>query len=511
MSNTAAETAPQGRSQLPVDDAVDVVLIGGGIMSGVLGALLAEVEPGFRIRAFERLDTVALESSAAINNAGTGHAANCELNYTPAADDGSIDTTKALSINEKFESTLQLMASMVERGWVSDPSKIVCPVPHMSFVWGQDDVDFLAARHRAMAAHPFFQDMDFSTDPARIGEWAPLIMAGREPGQPIAATRVGRGTDVNFGKLTSALFERLESHANFALELGVQVTGLRRLPDRSWLVKLKRRDTGETCELRSRFVFIGAGGDALPLLIKSGIPESRGYGGFPVSGMWLWCKNPEVAERHAAKVYGKAKVGAPPMSVPHLDSRKINGKKQLLFGPYAGFSTKFLKNGSYLDLPGSLRPGNVVPMMVAGAKNLHLTTYLIGQVMQSPAQRLDALREYFPEARDEDWQLRVAGQRVQIIKRTSDELGKLQFGTEIVVAGDGSLAALLGASPGASTSAQIILELLERAFPEQMKSERWRTVLRQLIPSYGVSLLDDGEELARLRSRADSILGIGGS
>lgn len=491
------------------DGVVDVVLIGGGIMSATIGAILKEAEPRLTIRAFERLDAVALESSAGINNAGTGHAGNCELNYTKRAADGGVDIAKACLINQKFETSLQLWASMVERGWIGDPTKIINPTPHMSFVWGEDDVAFLEARHRAMAAHPFFEKMAFSKEPSRIADWAPLVMAGRDRNQPVAATRVDRGTDVNFGNLTGALFEHLESLEGFELEVGMEVTGIKRLEDRTWRVKAKRRDTGAVDEVRSRFVFIGAGGQALPLLAKSGIPEGRGYGGFPVSGMWLWCKNREVVERHTAKVYGKAKLGAPPMSVPHLDTRMLRGKKQLLFGPYAGFSTKFLKNGSYLDLLLSLRPGNILPIVAAGLKNLSLTRYLVGQVLQSQAGRRRALKEYFPDARDEDWELRVAGQRVQIIKRTPDELGKIQFGTEIVVSQDRSLAALLGASPGASTSAAIALDLIAACFPEEKKSDQWQAALRRLIPSYGMSLNQDPDAFAKLRSRSDSILKIG--
>lgn len=500
-----AQSAKINQSQ---DDIVDVVLIGGGIMSATLGALLKAVEPRFRIRAFERLDAIALESSAGINNAGTGHAGNCELNYTPQASDGRIDISKACRINEKFESSLQLWASMVEHDWISNAAKIINPTPHMSFVWGNDDVAFLDARHKAMAAHPFFETMAFSTDPARIREWAPLITAQRETNLPIAATYAARGTDVNFGNITSALFEHLEHQEEFELELGMDVKSIKRLKDRTWLVRAKRLDTGAVQAVRSRFVFIGAGGRALPLLMKSGIPEAKGYGGFPVSGMWLWCKNRKLVEQHAAKVYGKAQLGAPPMSVPHLDTRVLRGKKQLLFGPYAGFSTKFLKSGSAMDFFHSLRPGNILPIITAGLKNMSLTAYLMGQIMQSMSNRRQALRDYFPEAGDDDWELRIAGQRVQIIKRTKNELGKIQFGTEIVVSKDGSLAALLGASPGASTSAAIILDLIRTCFPDAHKSDAWQSTLRRLIPTYGLSLGDDTEALIRLRSRADSILGL---
>ncbi len=487
---------------------VDVVLVGGGIMSATLGGLLHELMPGLSIQAFERLGAIAIESSQVMNNAGTGHAANCELNYTPRKADGTIDLSKALAVNEAFEVSLQLWAALVEKGALPDPRRFVNPVPHLSFVWGEDDVAFLRDRHAQMAAHPMFEDMAWSTDPTRLAEWMPLVMRGRDTGVPLAATRVARGTDVDFGQLARALFAGLEGEAAFALHLNHEVRDLRRVPGGGWALTVRERRTGASREVEAGFVFLGAGGGALPLLQKAGLPEARGYGGFPVSGQWLVCQNPDLIAEHAAKVYGKAALGAPPMSVPHLDTRLWKGHPALLFGPFAGFTTKYLKHGSYLDLFASLRLHNLGPMLAVARDNLDLTRYLIGQALQSPERRLAALREYLPTARPEDWKLAIAGQRVQIIKRDAARTGRLEFGTEVVTAADGSLAALLGASPGASTAAAAMLDVVLRCFPERAATPAFQANLRRVVPSHGHRLATDPERMRAVRARNDAILGL---
>jgi malate dehydrogenase (quinone) len=484
----------------------DVVLIGAGIMSATLGVLLKQLNPQLTISIFESLDQVAAESSNAWNNAGTGHAALCELNYTPQLPDASVEIHKALDINESFEVSKQLWAYLVESGIIENPSAFIRQVPHCSFVHGQKNVEYLRKRFEALSEHHLFESMEYSEDPEVIAEWMPLIMEGREESEPVAATRVAMGTDVDFGTLTRLLITHLKSQPGVSLHLRQRITDVKREPSGRWKIVVKDTTSGSKYTVSTRFAFLGAGGGALPLLQKSGIPESKGFGGFPVSGQWLRCDNPEIVERHHAKVYGKASVGAPPMSVPHLDTRVIDGKLSLLFGPYAGFTTKYLKNGSLLDLPLSLRPDNLLPMIAAGLDNLDLTKYLIGQVLQSPKERLEALQEYVPTAKLEDWDLEIAGQRVQVIKKDAKKGGILQFGTEVVSAADGSLAALLGASPGASTAVSIMLEVIERCFPGDFASDAWQTKLSAMIPSVNHSLIEDAELYRETQARTADAL-----
>lgn len=488
----------------PLD--TDVVLIGAGIMSATLGVLLKELDPKLTIAIYERLDAVAAESSDAWNNAGTGHSAFCELNYTPQLPDGSVEISKADKIAEQFELSKQFWASLVQEGSLPEPENFIHTIPHMSFVWGEANVEYLRKRHVALTASPLFKGMEFSTDPALIEEWIPLVMDGRDPNQPVAATRMEIGTDVNFGALTRSLFDYLRRQPGVTFELGQEIKDLSRKEGGSWQVKIKDLASGISRKVRTRFVFIGAGGGTLHLLEKSDIPEANGFGGFPVSGQWLKCVNPEVIAHHEAKVYGKAAVGSPPMSVPHLDTRQINGRKELLFGPYAGFSTKFLKQGSYSDLFRSIELGNIRPLLYAGARNIPLTKYLIGQVLQTPEQRIAALREYYPGARPQDWQLEVAGQRVQVIKKDKKKGGVLEFGTEVVTAADGSIAALLGASPGASTAVSIMLDLVQRCFPEQAATEAWQAVFHRLVPSFGQPLAESRSLCASIRAHSAKVL-----
>ncbi len=486
----------------------DVVLIGAGIMSATLGLMLKELDPTLSITIFERLDVAAAESSDAWNNAGTGHSAFCELNYTPERPDGSIDISKALKIAEQFEQSKQFWAYLIETYDVHEIERFVNHIPHLSFVMGAENVEFLRKRHAALTESALFKGMKFTEDRAEMADWMPLVMEGRDPAQKVAATRMDLGTDVNFGSLTRGMFYLLQEKPGVTVHFHHEVEKLRHKFDGAWSVQAENLDTGEKIKVRARFVFIGAGGGSLPLLEKSGIPEANGFGGFPVSGQWLRCTNPAVIARHEAKVYGKASVGSPPMSVPHLDTRLIDGQKQLLFGPYAGFSTKFLKTGSYFDLPASIQFGNVKPMIMAGLKNLSLTKYLIQQVRQSPQDRLAALREYMPEAQAADWELAIAGQRVQVIKKDKKEGGVLEFGTEVVTATDGSIAALLGASPGASTAVSIMLGLVQKCFPEQSATPAWQAKFHQMIPSFGHNLAEEPELVAQIRARTSALLGL---
>ncbi|MAA71056.1 MAG: malate dehydrogenase (quinone) [Bermanella sp.] len=486
---------------------IDVLLVGGGVMSATLGTLLNKLDPSLRLTMVERLDHVAHESTDGWNNAGTGHAGYCELNYTPQNANGDVEVDRALAINANFEVSLQLWTALIDSGDLPAPDNFINTTPHISFVWGEENVAFLRKRWEKLSAHHLFAGMEYSEDHDVLREWMPLVMEGRASDEKVAATRIPFGSDVDFGSLTRNLVSSLEKREQFELLTSHEVSDLKQSNDGRWSVRLKDRATGENKQFKAGFVFLGAGGGALPLLQKSGIPESKGYGGFPVSGQWLVCQDEETIKQHHAKVYGKAAIGAPPMSVPHLDTRIINGKPALLFGPYAGFTTKFLKAGSKLDLFKSVRGNNLLPMMNVGMNNMDLTKYLIGEVLQSHEDRMNALRDYFPDATSEKWTLAQAGQRVQIIKKDANGSGKLEFGTELVAAKDGSLAALLGASPGASVAAQAMIEVIERCMAERLDTD-WKARLKEWVPSYGESLVENGELLNRTRENTLRVLGL---
>ncbi|MFF2458404.1 malate:quinone oxidoreductase [Peribacillus simplex] len=484
----------------------DVILIGGGVMSATLGSLLKELAPEWEIKVFEKLANAGEESSNEWNNAGTGHSALCELNYTSEKSDGSIDISKAIKINEQFQVSLQFWSYLVNCKLIDNPQDFIMPLPHMSMVQGDKNVAFLKKRFEALSKNPLFQGMEYSDDPAKLMEWIPLIMQDRPSNDSIAATKIDYGTDVNFGALTRMLFDHLKTK-NVDIKYKHSVDNVKRASDGSWELKVRNVDTGSVERHNAKFVFIGGGGGSLHLLQKSGIPEGKHIGGFPVSGYFMVCNNPEVVEQHHGKVYGKAKVGAPPMSVPHLDTRFIDNKKSLLFGPFAGFSPKFLKTGSMFDLITSVKPNNVLTMLAAGAKEMPLTKYLIQQVMLSKEQRMEELREFIPNAKSEDWDLVVAGQRVQVIKDTAEGgKGTLQFGTEVVSASDGSIAALLGASPGASTAVHVMLEVINKCFPQRMKE--WEPKIKEMIPSYGESLMQNPELLHNIQTSTSETLGL---
>ncbi len=487
--------------------ATDVVLIGAGIMSATLGMMLKQLQPDIKIEIYERLDHEAAESSDAWNNAGTGHSAFCELNYTPENPDGSIDVSKAVKIAELFEISRQFWSYLVEQDLVSQPEEFIRSIPHMSFVWGDENVNYLRKRYQALQQNHLFKKMQFSDDRSQLQTWIPLVMEGRDANQKSAATFMPIGTDVNFGALTRTMFAYLKQQEGVRFFLNHEVRKLKQSKrNGDWKIVVKELLAGEKKKIRTRFVFIGAGGGSLPLLEKSEIEEGEGYGGFPVSGQWLKCTNPKVIEKHFAKVYGKAAVGAPPMSVPHIDSRMINGEKALLFGPYAGFSTKFLKSGSYLDLAKSIQADNIIPMLSAGMHNLPLTKYLIDQVMLSPKERIEALRDYVPNAKSEDWELETAGQRVQVIKKDEHGHGILEFGTEVVTKADGTLAVLLGASPGASTAVAIMIDLIEHCFKDKLATPEWQQKIKKMIPSYGQTLHDKPEFSDEIRQQTAKVL-----
>ena len=481
----------------------DVVLIGAGIMSGTLGTLIKEILPEQSITIFEAQNAVATESSNEWHNAGTGHSALCELNYTAGKADGSIDITKALNINEKYQLSLEMWSYLVAKGDIENPVQFIRKLPHMSFVQGEKDVNFLRKRFEALAQHPLFEGMQFSDDRETLAKWIPLMMQNRQGNDPLAATLIERGTDVNFGELTRKLFKNLQKQG-CELKLGHRVQNIQKTTE-GWTLTVKD-SSGQILQHSCKFLFIGCGGGTLPLLQKTGIKEGKHIGGFPVSGIFMVCRNPEVVEKHHAKVYGKAKIGAPPMSVPHLDTRFIEGKKSLLFGPFAGFTMKYLKHGSQLDFPLSFKPDNFSTMVIAGIKNIPLTNYLIKQALLNKEQRMAELREFYPEAKSEDWDVIIAGQRVQIIKDLANERGSLCFGTEVITSEDKSIAALLGASPGASTSVDAMLSVFSKCFVE--KHSELQVKLKQIVPSYGEKLRDKPELIHQIRSKAEKWLGV---
>lgn len=482
---------------------IDVALIGGGIMSATLGVLLKQVRPDWSIGLYERLDKVAAESSDPWNNAGTGHAALCELNYTPERADRTIDVTKALLVNEQFHQSRQFWASLVNQGLLPEPRRFISPIPHLSYVSGEEDVAFLRKRFETLVRLPLFSSLRISEDTSEIEQWVPLMMEGRDLSAPLLFTRSDDGTDVNFGALTRYLVDALERQGANVAKLH-QVEGLTKRSDGRWTICVKDLASGKAKHMTARFVFIGGGGRAIHLLQKSGIPEARGYGGFPVGGQWLRSRNPELTAKHKAKVYGKSTVNAPPMAMPHLDLRMIDGKPGLLFGPYAGFSPKFLKHGALSDLPRSIRRDNILTLLTVARDEFPLTLYLIRQALQSNVGKIETLRNFVPTAQEEDWELVMAGQRVQTMKSTPNRRGVLEFGTEVVSARDGTLAGLLGASPGASTAVSIMLDVMKRCFPSEYPA--WQPRLRELIPSVGVSLAENPGVLEEVQASTDRTL-----
>lgn len=489
----------------PTVEEVDVVCIGGGIMSSTVGLLLKQLEPSWKIHIYERLGAVAEESSNGWNNAGTGHSALCEPNYTPWKKEGvELDVSKAITVNENFQLSRQYWGYLTRQGLLHDPKKFIDVTPHCTFAHGEDQIQWLKARFKALGEHPLFKGMEYSDDPKTMMQWCPLMMEGRDPSDKIAITRCAMGTDVDFGNLTKNLvtgFMKLGGN----LQLFSTVKKLRKEKDGKWLLTIQQNNLGaKKFQVRSKFVFVGAGGWALLLLQKSGIPEIRGFMGFPISGEFLVCQNPAVVEKHPNKVYGKAAIGAPPMSVPHLDKRIIGGKHMILFGPFAGFSPRYLKTGSLCDLFKAIRLHNLLPAACAGLQNMDLTVYLAKQLLASDEKKFQELSVFVPTAKPQDWSLVTAGQRVQIMKKDKKKCGILQFGTEVVASADGSICGLLGASPGASTAVQVGLDVIAKCFASNMS--QWNGKIKDMIPSYGSKLSDNPALFEKIATESNSAL-----
>ncbi|NWK84748.1 malate dehydrogenase (quinone) [Staphylococcus sp. GSSP0090] len=484
-----------------------VVIIGAGVLSTTFGTMIKELAPEWDIKLYERLDRPGDESSHERHNAGTGHAALCELNYTVRQPDGSINIEQAKVINEQFELSKQFWSHLVKSKTISNPEEFIHPLPHISFVRGKTNVQFLKDRYEAMKQFPMFDNIEYTEDIEEMRKWIPLMMQGHSAGDIMAASKIDEGTDVNFGELTRKMAKNLEKEPNVDVQYNHEVEDFNQRKDGKWEVKVRQRNSGNVETQLADYVFIGAGGGAIPLLQKTGIPESKHLGGFPITGQFLICTNPDVIQAHDAKVYGKEPKGTPPMTVPHLDTRYIDGERTLLFGPFASIGPKFLKQGSNLDLLKSVKPYNITTLLASAVKNLPLIKYSIDQILMTKEGTMNHLRTFYPEARDEDWQLYNAGKRVQVIKDTPEHgKGFIQFGTEVVNSEDHSVIALLGESPGASTSVSVALEVLEKNFPEY-KSE-WTPKIKKMIPSYGQSLIEDPDLMRRTRQQTSKDLNL---
>lgn len=466
----------------------DVVLIGTGIMSSTLGAMLKELDPTLKIQLYEMTEGFGEEASSGWHNAGTGHAGLCELSYTPDyGPDGEVAVGKAIEIFNQFEQSKQFWAYAVRTGMLSNTADFINPVPHLSFVYGQEQVDFLRSRFKQMKAHHFYEAMTYTEDRDEIEALAPLLVEGRDD-TPIAVTKMELGTDVNFGALSGKFVEWLGKQAGAGYATSHRVLDITKSNGR-WTLKIKDLVSGRVFTNTAKFVFIGAGGGSLPLLQKSGIAEAKGFGGFPIGGQWLVCDKPEIVEKHMAKVYGMSPGAAPTMAVPHLDTRIINGKKALLFGPYAAWTTKFLHvKGSITDLPASIRTDNIASLVKVGLHNIPLVRYLIQQGTQSMKTRMGELLKFYPAANPEDWELIDAGIRVQAIKKEDGDAGIVHFGTEVITSQDRSISALLGASPGASVSTNIIVEVVKRCFAEKLATPEGHERMKAMVPSYDEDL-----------------------
>jgi len=487
-------------NQSKIEKEYDLICVGGGIMSATLALMSKILKPDLKVLIVERLDDVALESSAAWNNAGTGHSALCELNYCPE-EDGKVIIDKAIKICQQFEESKQFWSYLVQQGLLKNPDHFIAAVPHHSWVLSEENATYLEQRFNTMKHHFMFDSIQFTKDKNKMKDWFPLIMHNRNDNEVMAASRIDRGTEVNYGALTKTLFNILETKFDTPVYCNMEVKDIDPSPDIDWTVEMENLKTNQKYNLESKHVFIGAGGGSLLLLQKVEIEEKEGYGGFPISGEWLVCKNQDIINQHNAKVYSKAGIGDPPMSTPHLDTRYINGKRELLFGPFAGFSPKFLKEGSNFDLLKSVKFDNISPLLGAFWHNLPLTKYLIEQVTSSHEDRMKELRKFVKDANSDDWEILVAGQRVQIIKKDEFEGGVLQFGTEVVSSKDGSITCLLGASPGASTATSVMLQVLEKAFPEILHSEEGKAIMDKMIPFYNAQV-DEALFKAQLKQSA---------
>ncbi|NLU84424.1 malate:quinone oxidoreductase [Rhodococcus sp. HNM0569] len=461
---TVRRTPTIRRGATTVTSETDILLIGGGIMSTTLAAMLALDEPTRRITLVERAGSLAAESSSAWNNAGTGHSGYCELNYMPDPE----DPRGPQAVADLYARTRDWWSALERRGLL-DTADFLHPTPHIDLVFGNRDVEYLRRRFATLVRDPRFRDMEYTEDPDVIAQWAPLTMRGRHAPEPMAATRHRHGTDIDFGALTRTLGE-LVARSGGTIATSHEVRRLYRRAEGGWTVTGKNTKDGGAFRIHAAFVFVGAGGRALRLLQQGGVPEVRGYGVLPVGAGFFRCSRAEVVEHHEGKVYGQADVGAPPMSVPHLDKRMVDGRGHVMFGPYAMFSTRLLKHGSLVDFFATLQWHNLPVLAAALRDNLGLVRYLIGQLLASDRRKFAQLRRFYPEADRDHWEFFAAGQRAQLVTPDPDRGGALRSGTELVMSEDRSIAGLLGASPGASVAVPAMEDLVRECFPQTKPS-----------------------------------------
>ena len=480
----------------------DVLIVGSGIMGATLASIIKEIDSNLKVDLIEKLHAPALECSHAYHNAGTGHAGYCELNYTPIISNNKINIEKALEINTAFEVSLQYWSYLAKKYRLFTPEKFIKRVPHISLVHNEKDIAYLRKRYTALKSNPLFETMQFTDNFKIIEKWIPLLK-NKCSTKKYAATKVENGTDVNFGEITCQLISILKTKKEFRLHTSCKVVDITQNTNTSWIVSLDNK-----LSIKTDFIFIASGGNSLKLLQKTKIAQQISYGGFPINGQWLVCKNPSVVAKHRGKVYGKAAIGSPPMSLPHLDLRVIDGKNILMFGPFASFTFKFLISGSFFDFISSIKFHNLKTLCVILLKEWPLLIYLIKQNFKTHQNRMADLKQFYPNANSKDWNLEDAGIRVQIMKKSKKDGPKLEFGTEIIFSKRNNLAALLGASPGASISVKSMIDVIEKCLMNKKRQNVWQSKIKKMIPSYGVDLVKNTTLLKKIRSDNQKILGI---
>lgn len=450
-----------------------LVIVGAGIMGVTFATLARELDPNLDITLIERLPGPAMSNSGVFNNAGTGHEANCELNYTPV-DEDEIALDKALHIHAQFNVAKQFWAYLVKQGIVKNPASFIHATKHCTLV-AEDSIGMLRLRFEEMSKHHFFGNMSFSESREEIQSWIPYTMEQRSETERMAATKIEGGTDVNFQAVTEDMVRYL-GHHQVKLDFNTHVKRVHKSPTGTWLVEASK--DGAPVQYKADKLFVGAGGGAFPLLKKSHLPCRSRFAGFPVGGRFLVAEIDEQAARYYnAKTYGKAKVGAPPMSVPHLDLRAANGRHYLLFGPFATFMPVLEKGRGFVEYVRSMRLHDLPNLLNVALEHFPLVKYLVSETFKGKESMFTELENFAPGIRKKfEWKIVQAGQRVQIIKD-----GDLQMGTEVIVSEDLSYGTLLGASPGASVSPEVMLRTLEKMIPELFESEASQEKLKEIF------------------------------